>query len=504
MARTAFSRMRFSVPRQPQWTAATARFSSSTRRTGRQSAVRMTRSRPGDVRHQGVALGLAGGGRVEPVDDVRMDLAHDDGRHAFRRGEGQEVRFAPAGVAEAVDETGDGHEARHGEEGALAFEHGAPLIPESRGRLKVSPMHPNPPAPQPPPGGGGGLSFGARPSYDEGTMPFKDKTMPLPAAFGIVLALAGAALLASETRPRAREFGLVVGVLPTGPLNAITDVAGVAVGQVTIVEGRDVRTGVTAILPHGGNVFQDKVPAGISVGNGYGKLTGVTQVMELGTLETPIVLTNTLSVPTAAEAVIDWTLGLPGNERVASVNPVVGETNDGWLNDIRGRHVTKAHVLEAIRKASGGPVAEGAVGAGTGTTCFDYKGGIGTASRRLPDARGGYTVGVLVQTNFGGVLTIQGVPFDRKDAGSGAGAAGGAGPEPGRRRLLPDRRSHRRAPRRPQPRAPGQAGPARHRPDRRLLLERQRRLRRRLLDRRIRQGPPPLGGADADRHAAAG
>jgi len=262
-------------------------------------------------------------------------------------------------------------------------------------------------------------------------MPFKDKTTPLFAAFGIVLALAGAVLLASETRPRAREFGLVVGVLPTGPLNAITDVAGVAVGQVTVIEGRDVRTGVTAILPHVGNVYQDKVPAGISVANGYGKLTGVTQVRELGTLETPIVLTNTLSVPAAADAVIDWTLGLPGNEKVASVNPVVGETNDGWLSDIRGRHVTKAHVLEAIRTASGGPVAEGAVGAGTGTTCFDYKGGIGTASRRLPDARGGYTVGVLVQTNFGGVLTIRGVPFDRKDAGSGAGATGGTAPNPG-------------------------------------------------------------------------
>jgi D-aminopeptidase len=262
-------------------------------------------------------------------------------------------------------------------------------------------------------------------------MPFKDNTMLLPAVFGIVLALVGTALLASETRHRAREFGLVVGVLPAGPLNAITDVAGVAVGQVTIVEGRDLRTGVTAVLPHGGNVFQDKVPAGISVGNGYGKLTGVTQVMELGTLETPIVLTNTLSVATAADAVIDWTLGLPGNENVASVNPVVGETNDGWLNDIRGRHVTKAHVLDAIRKASGGPVEEGAVGAGTGTTCFDYKGGIGTASRRLPDARGGWTVGVLVQTNFGGVLTIRGVPFDRKDSGIGAGAGGIAAPNPG-------------------------------------------------------------------------
>jgi len=237
----------------------------------------------------------------------------------------------------------------------------------------------------------------------------------------LVLSL-GAVLIASEVRPRARELGLVVGVLPPGPFNAVTDVPGVMVGQVTLIEGRDIRTGVTVVLPHGGNLYQDKVPAGISVGNGYGKLTGVTQIRELGTLETPIVLTNTLSVPTAADAVIDWTLGLPGNERVQSVNPVVGETNDGWLNDIRGRRVTRAHVLEAIRGASAGPVAEGAVGAGTGTTCFDYKGGIGTSSRRLPEAGGGYTVGVLVQTNFGGVLTIRGVPFDRKEAGLGAAA----------------------------------------------------------------------------------
>jgi D-aminopeptidase len=264
-------------------------------------------------------------------------------------------------------------------------------------------------------------------------MPAKDRTMLVIAAAslaaGVALAavLAGAAARPAEDRPRAREFGLVVGVLPPGPLNAITDVAAVRVGQVTVVEGRDVRTGVTAILPHAGNIYQDKVPAGISVANGFGKLTGVTQVREIGTLETPIVLTNTLSVPTAADAVIDWTLGLAGNERVASVNPVVGETNDGWLNDIRGRHVAKAHVLEALREAAEGPVAEGAVGAGTGTTCFDYKGGIGTASRRLPASRGGFTVGVLVQTNFGGVLTIRGVPFDRKDAGAGAAAAGPSG-----------------------------------------------------------------------------
>jgi D-aminopeptidase len=259
-------------------------------------------------------------------------------------------------------------------------------------------------------------------------MPAKENAMPVIVAFCLVLVLLGAVVLAADNRPRARDFGLVVGVLPTGPLNAITDVAGVKVGQVTIIEGKDVRTGVTAILPHGGNIFQDKVPAGISVANGYGKLTGVTQVEELGTLETPIVLTNTLSVPTAADALIDYTLGLPGNERVESVNPVVGETNDGWLSDIRGRHVTKAHVLEAVGKASEGPVVEGAVGAGTGTTCFNYNGGIGTASRRLPENRGGFTVGVLVQTNFGGVLTIRGVPFEKREpAGSAASAGSGDG-----------------------------------------------------------------------------
>jgi len=248
--------------------------------------------------------------------------------------------------------------------------------------------------------------------------------MPLVPAFILLCACIAAGLLAAQDRPRAREFGLVIGVLPPGPLNAITDVAGVKVGQVTLVEGRDVRTGVTAVLPHGGNLYQDKVPAAISVANGYGKLMGYTQVEELGTIETPIVLTNTLSVPAAAEALIDYTLGQAGNERVESVNPVVGETNDGWLNDIRGRHVAKAHVLEAILKASDGPVVEGVVGAGTGTTCFDYKGGIGTASRRLPPARGGYTVGVLVQTNFGGVLAIGGIPFNRKGTDVGAGSSG--------------------------------------------------------------------------------
>lgn len=243
--------------------------------------------------------------------------------------------------------------------------------------------------------------------------------------FVISLAALAAARPSPAGRPRARELGVRVGILEPGPLNAITDVAGVLVGQVTLVEGQDVRTGVTAILPHGGNLFQDKVPCAIAVANGFGKLTGSTQVRELGTLETPIVLTNTLSVPTAAEALIDYTLGRPGNEEVQSVNPVVGETNDGWLNDIRGRHVKKGHVLEAIRKAAGGPVEEGAVGAGTGTTCFDFKGGIGTSSRRLPAASGGYTVGVLVQTNFGGVLRIEGAPpgLFAKEAQASAGTA---------------------------------------------------------------------------------
>jgi D-aminopeptidase len=222
------------------------------------------------------------------------------------------------------------------------------------------------------------------------------------------LMTAAAVVQAPSERPRAREFGIKTGVLDPGPLNAITDVAGVAVGHTTIIEGTDVRTGVTAILPHGGNIFQDNVPAAVFVANGFGKLTGSTQVRELGTLETPVVLTNTLSVPTAADAVIDYILGLAGNESVESVNPVIGETNDGWLNDIRGRHVRKEHVLDAIRKAAAGPVEEGSVGAGTGTTCYGYKGGIGTSSRKLPARQGGYTVGVLVQTNHGGVLQIGG------------------------------------------------------------------------------------------------
>jgi len=230
----------------------------------------------------------------------------------------------------------------------------------------------------------------------------------------LILFFAGGVPSAPEDRPRLREFGIKIGVLEPGPQNAITDVAGLRVGQVTLIEGKDIRTGVTAILPHEGNIFQDKVPAAVEVANGYGKLTGTTQIDELGNLETPIVLTNTLSVPTAAEAVIDYILGLPGNENVSSVNPVVGETNDGGLNDIRGRHVTKGHVLAAIRAARSGPVEEGAVGAGTGTECYGFKGGIGTASRTLPAARGGYTVGVLVQTNHGGFLRIAGIPLGDK------------------------------------------------------------------------------------------
>lgn len=209
---------------------------------------------------------------------------------------------------------------------------------------------------------------------------------------------------------RARDYGIEIGILRTGSYNAITDVPGVKVGQVTLREGDSVKTGVTAILPHGGNIFQEKVPAGIFVANGFGKLTGYTQVEELGNLETPVVLTNTLSVSTAVAAVIEYTLSQPGNEKVMSVNAVVGETNDGRLNDIRGRHVTPEHVLEAIRSASGGPVAEGNAGAGTGTVCFGFKGGIGTSSRVLPATRGGYSVGVLVQTNYGGILQVNGVP----------------------------------------------------------------------------------------------
>ncbi|MBI2272498.1 MAG: P1 family peptidase [Bacteroidetes bacterium] len=214
--------------------------------------------------------------------------------------------------------------------------------------------------------------------------------------------------LSQSARPR--NLGISFGVLPTGKLNAITDVSGVKVGHTTLISGEKVRTGVTAILPFAGNIFQQKVPAAVFVGNGFGKLAGSTQVMELGTLESPVILTNTLSVATAMEAVIDYTLQQKGNEKIYSVNAVVGETNDSYLNDIRGRHVQKTDVLRAIEQAGNGAVAEGSVGAGTGTVCFQFKGGIGTASRKLPESMGGYTVGVLVQTNFGGVLQVDGVP----------------------------------------------------------------------------------------------
>lgn len=225
----------------------------------------------------------------------------------------------------------------------------------------------------------------------------------------IILVLLAQGVLAQ----RIREYGVEVGVLKPGVLNAITDVKGVRVGQVTVTDGSKIHTGVTAILPHGGNLFQEKVPAAVHVGNGFGKLTGISQVQELGNLETPIVLTNTLSVPTAADALIDYTLAQKGNEKVKSVNFVVGETNDGYLNDIIARAVRKEHVLEAIKKASTGPVEEGNVGAGTGTVCFGWKGGIGTSSRVLPAKSGGYTVGVLVQSNYGGVLEVNGTPLGK-------------------------------------------------------------------------------------------
>lgn len=216
--------------------------------------------------------------------------------------------------------------------------------------------------------------------------------------------------LALAESKRVRDYGIKIGVLQPGPYNAITDVKGVKVGHYTLIKGDNIRTGATAVLPHPGNIFQDKVPAAIYVANGFGKLAGYTQVEELGNIETPIVLTNTLSVPTAADALIDHTFSFEENKDVRSVNPVVGETNDGRLNDIRGRHIKTEHVLEAIKNASDGAVQEGCVGAGTGTICFGFKGGIGTASRVLPESLGGFTVGVLVQTNFGGVLQIAGAP----------------------------------------------------------------------------------------------
>lgn len=272
----------------------------------------------------------------------------------------------------------------------------------------------------------------------------RERTVRLLLALCLLIAAAGVAGAAGDGggRPRLRDLGARPGVLPPGPLNAITDVAGVRVGHRTLVRGDGVRTGVTAILPHGGDPFQEKVPAAVWVINGFGKAAGFLQVRELGQLETPIVLTNTLAVGTAVEAVVRWTLARPGNEEVRSVNAVVGETNDGWLNDIRALPVAGEDVVAAIEAAAGGPVEEGSVGAGTGTRALGWKGGIGTASRRLPESLGGWTVGALVQTNFGGILRIDGVPVGealgrysfrdelaaaRSEAGSGAGGAASTG-----------------------------------------------------------------------------
>src|SRR6202789_4060413 len=250
----------------------------------------------------------------------------------------------------------------------------------------------------------------------------------------VLLFVLTAAVVAQGTvpnaRPRCVDLGLKVGILPTGPLDAITDVAGVTVGHTTIIHGDDIRTGVTAIVPHAGNLYREKVPGAIFVGNGFGKLAGSTQVDEMGDIETPILLTSTTSVPRVADALISYMLALPGNEDVLSINPVVGETNDGYLSDIRARQITQDDVFAAIKDAKGGPVEEGAVGAGTGTVVFGFKGGIGTSSRRLPPKLGGFTVGILVQTNFGGELTIAGTPVgetlgqyylrqELKQAGSG-------------------------------------------------------------------------------------
>lgn len=221
-------------------------------------------------------------------------------------------------------------------------------------------------------------------------------------------------ICAAQERGRIRDYGITPGIFKTGEYNAITDVPGVKVGHVTLIEGDSVRTGVTAIIPHDGNIFRKKCPAAVYVGNGFGKLAGTTQIKELGNIETPVILTNTLSVAQGLEGLITYTLRQPGNERVRSVNGVVGETNDGGLNDIRGRHVTADHVLQAIENAKSGPVEEGCVGAGTGTVCFSWKGGIGTSSRVLPAACGGYTVGVLIQSNYGGILEIEGVPIGQR------------------------------------------------------------------------------------------
>jgi D-aminopeptidase len=244
-------------------------------------------------------------------------------------------------------------------------------------------------------------------------MPMVNKLLTVAPVL-LVTAFAAGQNTTPNARPRVSDLGLKVGILPAGPLDAITDVAGVKVGQTTIIRGDNIRTGVTAVLPHSGNLYREKVPGGIFVGNGFGKLAGPTQVDEMGDIETPILLTSTTSVPRAADALISYMLALPDNEDVLSINPVVGETNDGYLNDIRGRHITPDDVFAAVKNAKGGPVEEGDVGAGTGTVAFGWKGGIGTSSRKLPANVGGYTVGALVQTNFGGVLTIAGAPVGQE------------------------------------------------------------------------------------------
>lgn len=225
-----------------------------------------------------------------------------------------------------------------------------------------------------------------------------------------LLCLMSSVAVANDNDPRAREAGIAPGIYPPGEFNAITDVPGVLVGQVSLIEGDNIRTGVTAVIPHSDNIYQNKVPAGFSQGNGFGKMMGTTQIVELGEIETPVLLTNTLSVPEAAAGIIEWTLAQPGNEEIRSVNAVVGETNDGRINAIRERAVTPEHAIEAITSAVSGPVAEGSVGAGMGTVNFGWKGGIGTSSRLVPEDNGGYTVGVLVQTNYGGELMIMGTP----------------------------------------------------------------------------------------------
>jgi D-aminopeptidase len=247
----------------------------------------------------------------------------------------------------------------------------------------------------------------------EADMPMANKLLAVTAVL-LATAFAAAQNTIPDARPRASDMGLRVGILPTGPLDAITDVAGVEVGQTTIIRGDTIRTGVTAVLPHSGNLYREKLPGAIFASNGFGKLTGSTQVDEMGDIETPILLTSTTSVARVADALVSYMLAIPGNENVLSINPVVGETNDGYLNDIRGRHITPEDVFAAVKNAKGGPVEEGDVGAGTGTVAFGWKGGIGTSSRRLPANLGGHTVGVLVQTNFGGVLTISGAPVGQE------------------------------------------------------------------------------------------